>query len=164
MQESITYFELRGYQVFADLNEVVVDGEREKLTPKEMEVLLVLYQNMGSTVTRHTLLESVWGTRYANDLGLTQAISRLRQLFKDDHKRPLFIRTVPKKGYQLIEQSDEEQQVKKAGPAQMGQRGFVVSRRTLLLLMLLLTILLTILFLTKDVRIRIGRELAFLQS
>ena len=163
MQESITYFELRGYQVFADLNEVVVDGEREKLTPKEMEVLLVLYQNMGSTVTRHTLLESVWGTRYANDLGLTQAISRLRQLFKDDHKRPLFIRTVPKKGYQLMEQGDVAPE-KQEGSVKMDQRGFVVSRRMLLLLMLLLTNLLTILFLTKDVRIRIGRELAFLQS
>ena len=78
-----------------------------KLTPKEMEVLTMLYKNEGTTVSRFDLVETVWGEPYGNDLGLTQAISKLRRVFNDNPKDPKLIRTIPKKGYQLIHGANE---------------------------------------------------------
>ena len=157
MHENPTYFELRGYRVFVDLNEIANDGKKEKLTPKEMEVLVILYQNMGKTVSRQFLLESVWGERYANDLGLTQAISRLRQLFKDDRRAPSLIKTIPKKGYHLIAQTDAFKE-DKADKITRNTIRWSRDKKILMFLILLLLIVL-ILFLTiKDIRIRVGNE------
>ena len=155
MRESPKHFSLKGYEVFVDLNEIEFDGKKEKLTPKEMEVLVILYQNMGKTVSRQTLLESVWGARYANDLGLTQAISRLRRLFNDDHRAPSFIKTIPKKGYHLMVQ----QTAFKHGQVDKTTRNtgrLDMNQRTLMLLLLLVVVLLILILSIKDIRIRIG--------
>ncbi len=157
MHENPTSFELRGHRVFVDLNEIAIDGKREKLTPKEMEVLVILYQNMGKTVSRQSLLELVWGERYANDLGLTQAISRLRQLFKDDRKNPLLIKTIPKKGYHLIAQEDVFTKDKaKSIPGDSSR--YHRNHRTLIFLIVLLLIVLILFLSIKDIRIRVGNE------
>lgn len=95
-------FELKGNKVLIDTNEILVDGEVIKLTPKEKGVLIMLYDNRGRTVLRSQILETVWGDSLGNDSGLTQAISRLRQIFGDDPKQPQLIKTIPKMGYQLL--------------------------------------------------------------
>ena len=100
--DNLTFFELRGHKIYVDSNEIVFKDKTYKLTPKEIGVLVMLYQNTGKTISRVDLLDFVWDGTYGNDLGLTQAISRLRQIFNDNPKNPQFIKTVPKKGYQLI--------------------------------------------------------------
>ena len=102
MEEDLKYFEVKNYKILVDSNEVLDGNKTIKLTHKEMKVLVALYKNKGSTVSRSNLLESVWGGPYKNDLGLTQAISKLRRVFKDNPKTPILIRTIPKNGYQLI--------------------------------------------------------------
>lgn len=91
-------FRKKDFTLHIDTNEVAIGGETFKLTPKEMGVLELLIDRSGTTVKRTELLEKVWGERFANDQGLTQAISRLRNIFSKSH---VSIRTIPKKGYQL---------------------------------------------------------------
>ena len=95
-------FKLRGYSVVTDSNEIWARGNVIKLTPKELEVLVLLYHNRGKTVSRSEILEEVWGDSLGNNSGLTQVVSKLRRVFKDDPKRPKLIKTIPKLGYQLI--------------------------------------------------------------
>jgi len=102
MSAELEHFKINNYKVFTDTNEVQFEKETIRLSPKEMSVLEVLYQNRGTTVTRSILLEQVWNDEYGNNLGLTQAISKLRQVFNDNSKEPKLIKTIPKKGYQLI--------------------------------------------------------------
>ncbi len=104
----LRYFELNGSTVRVDSNEILIDGDVIKLTPKEKDVLLFLYTHRGTTLSRSRILEKVWGDSLGNDSGLTQAISRLRRILKDDPKYPTLIKTVPKTGYQLMSDSNEE--------------------------------------------------------
>ena len=68
----------------------------------------MLVKNIDRTLTRKEILEQVWGDEFGNDLGLTQIVSKLRQLLGDKEKT--IIRTIPKKGYLL---SAEQKSAKK---------------------------------------------------
>ena len=89
----------KGFELLTNTNEVLVDGQRFKLSPKEMGVLELLMERRGDTVTRVELLEAIWGDRQANDQGLTQAVSKLRQILAKSDQ--ISIQTIPKKGYLL---------------------------------------------------------------
>ena len=76
-----------------------IKGRSTRVEPRFIEVLCLLSQNHGSTVSREELVAVVWKDYGGGDEGLTQAISALRKLL-DDGKKEL-IQTVPKKGYCL---------------------------------------------------------------
>lgn len=63
-----------------------------------MQLLNILVQKRGETVTREELVTTIWQD-YGGDEGLTQAISILRKTLLDNKKE--LIQTVPKKGYIL---------------------------------------------------------------
>lgn len=67
-----------------------------------MEVLLALAARPGQLVARQTLLDEVWGDVVVLDDSLTKAIQVLRSYFADKPANPEFIRTVPRRGYELI--------------------------------------------------------------
>ncbi len=89
----------KDFVIDTDTNEVQVGKQKVKLTPKEMGVLELLNDRRGTTVSRTELLVKVWGDKFANDQGLTQAVSRLRSTLSSC--KNISIRTIPKKGYQL---------------------------------------------------------------
>lgn len=66
------------------------------LEPKLAGLLAVLSQKNGEPVSRDELLETVWGGD-VSDHALTQAVSRLRQIFGNRQ----IIKTVARVGYQL---------------------------------------------------------------
>ncbi|MDW3652160.1 MAG: helix-turn-helix domain-containing protein [Bacteroidia bacterium] len=99
----------RNHNIFIDTHEIEIQGRIHKLSPKEMEVLVMLVKNSDKTLTRKEILEQVWGDEFGNDLGITQIVSKLRQLLGDKEKT--IIRTIPKKGYLL---SAEKVKVKKS--------------------------------------------------
>lgn len=70
-----------------------------RLEPRIMEILCILADKPGVTVTREELVGLVWKDYGGGDEGLTQAISTLRKLLSDTDKE--LIRTIPKKGYCL---------------------------------------------------------------
>lgn len=106
-------YKLGPYHIHSSTNEVEVGGQKVRLTPKEMGVLIILLENRDKTVMRKTLLETVWGNEFGNDNGLTQAISRLRSILSSGQS--LNIRTIPKKGYLLHELENHKWSLKNAG-------------------------------------------------
>ncbi len=70
--------------------------------PKSMEVLLQLAEAGGRVVERNEILDRVWAGRAMSDEPLTRCVSELRRALGDSRDEPAFIRTVPKRGYQLI--------------------------------------------------------------
>lgn len=72
------------------------------LPPKAMDVLLCLAQQQGLVVERSEIKEQVWGDGDVNDDVLARYISLLRHHLADDSNHPRFIKTVPKRGYQLL--------------------------------------------------------------
>lgn len=81
---------------------IVTRPESPRLTSKAMAVLIELVRQVGATVTREHLLDSVWADRVTTPDVLTQAIKELRRAFADDGKPPRYIETIPKVGYRLV--------------------------------------------------------------
>ncbi|MGR5236555.1 winged helix-turn-helix domain-containing protein [Vibrio alfacsensis] len=80
------------------------DNEVVRLGSNESRILLLLTERPNEVLTRHELHEFVWREQgfEVDDSSLTQAISTLRKMLKDSTKSPEFVKTVPKRGYQLI--------------------------------------------------------------
>lgn len=72
-----------------------------------MALLLYLAERPGSVVSREELEREIWSGRVVGYDALNNTISKLRRAFHDDSKHPLYIRTVPKVGYQLIAEVGE---------------------------------------------------------
>ncbi len=88
--------------ITTDLKEKAVfkDGERVELTALEYKIFSMLVRNLGKTITRELLLESIWDIagNYVNDNTLTVYIKRIRKKLDTD-----IIKTVKGIGYRLEE-------------------------------------------------------------
>jgi len=74
-----------------------------ELSPKAMEVLMVLARSPGQAVSRVDLIEVVWqGNHFVGEKRLNDEIWRLRAAFGDDNRVPEFIKTLPRVGYTLL--------------------------------------------------------------
>ncbi|MEM7482527.1 MAG: tetratricopeptide repeat protein [Acidobacteriota bacterium] len=73
-----------------------------RLRPQEMELLKVLVAREGQVVTREELLDAVWGEIAVEESALSRCVSLIRKGLGDRVRRPLYIETVPKRGYRLI--------------------------------------------------------------
>jgi DNA-binding winged helix-turn-helix (wHTH) protein len=83
-------------------NELVVAGERVRIKPRLMDVLLRLAAAPGEVVTREALIADAWPRRMVNDEVLSRVIADLRAVLRDDAREARFIETLPKAGYRLV--------------------------------------------------------------
>lgn len=78
---------------------VIVDGEKAELTPKEYEILFYFVKNKGIALTREKLLMDVWGFDfYGDDRTVDTHIKMLRSNLKQYRK---FIVTLRGLGYKF---------------------------------------------------------------
>lgn len=94
---SFADFELDGAK-----RRLLKNGEFVALNPKALDLLLVLVENCGQTVTKDELLEKVWEGQFVEENNLTVHISALRKIFGEKKGEPRFILTIPGKGYTFI--------------------------------------------------------------
>jgi TolB-like protein/DNA-binding winged helix-turn-helix (wHTH) protein len=95
-------FRLGSWLVQPSLNTVLQNGKTFHIEPKVMEVLVCLARHAGETLSKQTLLQTVWPDSFVTDDVLTRSISELRRVFDDDAKEPRFIQTISKRGYRLV--------------------------------------------------------------
>jgi DNA-binding winged helix-turn-helix (wHTH) protein/Flp pilus assembly protein TadD len=95
-------FEIGGWRVRPARLILERDGATVRVKPKTMDVLLCLVDCAGEVLTREALLENVWQNAYVTDDVITQAIAELRRALQDDVRHPIFIETIPRRGYRLI--------------------------------------------------------------
>ena len=80
------------------------NGETHHLEPKAMDVFVCLAEHANEVVTRDQLLDVAWNGSTAFDEQLTRVVGDLRRALHDHPGNPLYIETVPKRGYRLIGQ------------------------------------------------------------
>ena len=78
------------------------NGKAVTLAPKPFAVLCALARRPGSLLTKHALLDDVWGHQFVTDSVLKTAISEVRAALDDDPKQPCYIETVSRRGYRFI--------------------------------------------------------------
>lgn len=72
------------------------------LPPKAVEVLLCLASNPGEVVSREELLMSAWNRGRGSQEALSHAVSEIRHALDDHSSDPVFIQTLPRRGYRLL--------------------------------------------------------------
>lgn len=84
--------------------EIARKGVRVRLQDHSRGILELLAAHPGEMVDRERLIAHLWPrTTYIDtDAGLNTAIKRLRAALGDDADAPLFIETVPRRGYRFI--------------------------------------------------------------
>lgn len=108
MNHSGKTFILGQTYLFNPVNHSLVDqtnNDKEvKLGNNENRILQLLIARPNEIISRSEFHDFVWREQgiEVEDSSLTQAISTLRKQLKDPTKTPLFVKTVPRRGYKLI--------------------------------------------------------------
>ena len=105
--------------------------ERVLLTPKAFSVLRHLVEHAGRLVTQDELLCAVWPNTFVQPEVLKYQIADIRQTLGDRPKNPVFIETLPKRGYQFIAEVKEGAPLESLATASRDGIGFVGRRGAL---------------------------------
>jgi DNA-binding winged helix-turn-helix (wHTH) protein len=89
------------FRIDQQRQEVTRDGSRLKLQGKVYQVLLTLLEKPGDVVTREELRVRLWpaDTHVNYDANVNTTVNKLRQALGDSTDKPLYIETIPRKGY-----------------------------------------------------------------
>ena len=77
-------------------------GHPVSITPKALDVLIVLIENHGRIIEREGLMRRVWPNTFVEDNNVAFNISVLRKLFGETSASSQYIETVPRRGYRFI--------------------------------------------------------------
>src|SRR5947209_6109733 len=101
---SLRYIRFGPFQIDQHRQEVSRNGARLKLQGKVYQVLLALIEKQGEVVTREELRVRLWpaDTHVNYDANVNTTVNKLRQALGDSSEKPLYIETIPRKGYCLL--------------------------------------------------------------
>jgi DNA-binding winged helix-turn-helix (wHTH) protein/Tol biopolymer transport system component len=104
LQDSHRGFKFGPFELSEREGELRKNGVRIKLQEQPFRVLLELVANAGKLVTREELQQKLWpaDTFVDFDVGLNNAIRKLRQALGDDADTPRYIETLAKRGYRFV--------------------------------------------------------------
>ena len=77
------------------------EGVPVELSKREQQLLRLLVENRGQTLTRGALVDRIWtdGAEYVDENALSVTVKRLRDKLEDTPSRPRYIKTVYGLGY-----------------------------------------------------------------
>jgi TolB-like protein/DNA-binding winged helix-turn-helix (wHTH) protein/Flp pilus assembly protein TadD len=96
----------------ADLSsgEVHKHGHKIKLQEQPFQVLVMLLERPGKVITREELRTRLWtaDTFVDFDTGLNSAIKKLRDALGDSAEEPVYVETLPRRGYRFVAQLERQ--------------------------------------------------------
>lgn len=92
------------FRIDQQRQEVTRNGSRLKLQGKVYQVLMILLEKSGEVVTREELRLRLWpaDTHVNYDANVNTTVNKLRQALGDSSDKPLYIETIPRKGYCIL--------------------------------------------------------------
>src|SRR5213596_3691804 len=102
------YIHFGPFRIDQQRQEVTRHGTRLKLQGKVYQTLLTLLEKPGEVVTREELRARLWpaDTHVNYDANVNTTVNKLRQALGDSSDKPLYIETIPRKGYCLLVQPE----------------------------------------------------------
>ena len=101
-QQIKNFYEFGPFRLDPLKRRLMRDGELVRLTPKALELLLVLIEAGGRTVEKDELLEKVWAGTIVEENNLNQNITALRKSLGDSRQDSQYIATIPGVGYRFV--------------------------------------------------------------
>jgi DNA-binding winged helix-turn-helix (wHTH) protein len=92
------------FEIDVPAGELRESGVKLKLQEQPFQILCMLVEHPGEVVTREELRSRLWpaDTFVDFDHGLNAAIKRLRDALGESAEKPIFIETLPRRGYRFI--------------------------------------------------------------
>jgi DNA-binding winged helix-turn-helix (wHTH) protein len=102
------YVHFGPFRIDQQRQEVTRNGSRLKLQGKVYQVLMTLLEKPGEVVTREELRIRLWpaDTHVNYDANVNTTVNKLRMALGDSSDKPLYIETIPRKGYCLLVQPE----------------------------------------------------------
>src|SRR5215472_15233634 len=106
MLSSGRYIHFGPFRIDQQRQEVSRSGARLKLQGKVYQTLIILLEKPGEVVTREELRVRLWpaDTHVNYDANVNTTVNKLRQALGDSSDKPLYVETIPRKGYCLLVQ------------------------------------------------------------
>src|SRR5438094_8934519 len=122
LMSSGRYVSCGPFRIDLQRQEVLRNGSRLKLQGKVYQVLVTLLENPGEVVTREELRTRLWpaDTHVNYDANVNTTVNKLRQALGDSSDKPLYIETIPRKGYCLLVHPEVDDQATQPRFAQHG--------------------------------------------
>ena len=100
---SSCYLQLGEFEFDAKAGELYAGGQRTILQNQPFKILLMLVEHAGEVVSREEIRQMLWpdGVVVSFEIGISQAIRKLRRAFNDSAVEGRFIETVGRRGYRL---------------------------------------------------------------
>jgi DNA-binding winged helix-turn-helix (wHTH) protein len=102
------YIRFGPFQIDQQREEVTQNGTRLKLQGKAYQVLLALLEKPGEVVTREELRQRMWPAEIQvnYDANVNTTVNKLRQTLGDSSDKPVYVETIPRKGYCFVAQPE----------------------------------------------------------
>ena len=87
-----------------DRAELSDDGRRVKVQAKLFQALVLLLRRAGDVVTREDVRRELWPETFLINLdaNVNTTINKLRQVLGDSPESPMYIETIPRRGYSFV--------------------------------------------------------------
>jgi TolB-like protein/DNA-binding winged helix-turn-helix (wHTH) protein len=94
------------------------NGHKTRLKPQPCRVLELLVRRSGETVLREDIQREVWGSETFVDFerGLNSCIKQIRAAFGDQPDAPLYIETIPRRGYRFMAKVELVEEIHTSSP------------------------------------------------
>lgn len=92
------------FELDTEAEQLTKNGRLVRLQPQPFKLLRLLASEAGRVVTREELRAALWTdeTFVDFDQGINFAIKQVREALDDDADRPVYLQTVPKRGYRFL--------------------------------------------------------------
>ena len=92
------------FELDTEAGKLFKNGRVVRLQPKPFKLLCLLAEKAGTLVTRDEIQKALWTSDTFVDFeqGVNFAIKQVRDALGEDAERPLYIQTVPKRGYRFL--------------------------------------------------------------
>jgi DNA-binding winged helix-turn-helix (wHTH) protein len=103
-QKAKQLYEFGPFRLDPEKELLLRDNEAIPLTPKALQVLLVLIRSKKEVVTKDDLLKAVWPDTFVEETNLSRNVFLLRKALGESPQDHQYIVTVPGRGYRFAEE------------------------------------------------------------
>jgi DNA-binding winged helix-turn-helix (wHTH) protein/TolB-like protein/Tfp pilus assembly protein PilF len=123
------YFEFDSFRLDSVRHLLLRDGEVVQLAPRTFRLLLALFQQRGTVLSKDELMKQLWPDTVVEENNLTVIISALRKALGENPHQHRYIVTIPGRGYSFVaevrEVLDESGEIGLGKPGQEEQKRLV---------------------------------------
>jgi DNA-binding winged helix-turn-helix (wHTH) protein len=92
------------FEMDVEAGQLLLEGRPVRLQPQPFKLLWLLATHSGQLLTRDQIRDALWtGDTFIDfEQAVNFTIKQVREALKDDADRPVYIQTVPRRGYRFI--------------------------------------------------------------